>query len=86
MLIPLHLHGHHRPSLYFLLLVELETDLKVNTSTLCISLTSVYEAHVDSANKIVTTPAFMCETAVHEVYDGIGEMIEHVLKLTKSTK
>merc|ERR1712018_279807 len=43
----------------------------------------VTEAHVDEANKIVTSPAFMCETALHEIHDGIGEMIENVLKLTK---
>ena len=39
------------------------------------------EIHVDEKNKVVTTPAFMCETKVHEVYDGIGKMIQAVLKL-----
>ncbi|XP_013397912.1 ES1 protein homolog, mitochondrial [Lingula anatina] len=43
----------------------------------------VTEAHVDSKNKIVTTPAYMCETAVHEIYDGIGSMIQNVLKLVE---
>lgn len=42
---------------------------------------SVTEAHVDAANKIVTAPAFMCETGVHEIFDGIGEMVSNVLKL-----
>lgn len=32
-------------------------------------------------NKIVTAPAFMCETGVHEIFDGIGEMVTNVLKL-----
>ncbi|XP_068742798.1 ES1 protein homolog, mitochondrial-like [Montipora capricornis] len=41
----------------------------------------VHEIHVDEKNKVVTTPAFMCETKVHEVYDGIGKMIQAVLKL-----
>ncbi|XP_067897404.1 glutamine amidotransferase-like class 1 domain-containing protein 3, mitochondrial [Heterodontus francisci] len=39
-------------------------------------------AHVDPENKIVTTPAFMCETKLHHIFDGIGEMIQRVLKLT----
>lgn len=41
----------------------------------------VLEIHVDEENKVVTTPAFMCETKVHEVHDGVGKMIEAVLKL-----
>ncbi|KAK3095957.1 hypothetical protein FSP39_021303 [Pinctada imbricata] len=44
---------------------------------------NVTDIHVDEKNKLVTTPAFMCETAVHEIYDGIGKMIEGVLKLAK---
>ncbi|KAK3764176.1 hypothetical protein RRG08_044105 [Elysia crispata] len=42
---------------------------------------SVNESHVDITNKIVTTPAFMCDTAVHVIFDGIGTMINGVLKL-----
>lgn len=38
---------------------------------------------MDSQNKVVTTPAFMCETAVHQVFDGVGKMVEAVLKLCK---
>lgn len=38
---------------------------------------------MDSQNKVVTTPAFMCETAVHKVFDGVGKMVEAVLKLCK---
>ncbi|KAI2596393.1 glutamine amidotransferase class 1 domain containing 3A, partial [Homo sapiens] len=34
----------------------------------------VVEAHVDQKNKVVTTPAFMCETALHYIHDGIGAM------------
>uniref|UniRef100_A0A8D2DTJ0 Glutamine amidotransferase class 1 domain containing 3 n=1 Tax=Sciurus vulgaris TaxID=55149 RepID=A0A8D2DTJ0_SCIVU len=42
----------------------------------------VTEAHVDQKNKVVTTPAFMCETALHHIYDGIGAMVKEVLELT----
>nr|XP_023414917.1 ES1 protein homolog, mitochondrial [Loxodonta africana] len=41
----------------------------------------VTEAHVDQKNKVVTTPAFMCETALHHVHDGIGAMVRKVLEL-----
>uniref|UniRef100_H3A773 Glutamine amidotransferase class 1 domain containing 3 n=1 Tax=Latimeria chalumnae TaxID=7897 RepID=H3A773_LATCH len=41
------------------------------------------EAHVDEKNKIVTTPAFMCETKLHHIFDGIGAMVQGVLKLTR---
>ena len=47
------------------------------------SLTAVHEAHVDQKNKVVTTPAFMCETALHHIYDGIGAMVTKVLELSK---
>lgn len=42
---------------------------------------NVLEAHVDLKNKLVTTSAFMCNAPVHEVHDGIGEMVKEVLKL-----
>ena len=42
------------------------------------------ESLVDSTEKIVTTPAFMCEAGIHEIFDGIGAMISHVLKLSTS--
>lgn len=38
-------------------------------------------AHVDAKNKVVTAPAYMCETAVHEIFDGIGKMVQQLLKL-----
>lgn len=41
-----------------------------------------YEAHVDQKNKVVTTPAFMCETKLHFIFDGIGAMVRDVLKLS----
>ncbi|XP_054830102.1 glutamine amidotransferase-like class 1 domain-containing protein 3, mitochondrial [Eublepharis macularius] len=43
--------------------------------------TEVNEAHVDSANKIVTTCAFMCKAPLHEIFDGIGAMVGEVMKL-----
>ncbi|XP_077198959.1 glutamine amidotransferase-like class 1 domain-containing protein 3, mitochondrial isoform X3 [Paroedura picta] len=42
----------------------------------------VTDAHVDTANKVVTTPAYMCETELHHIFDGIGTMVKHVLKMT----
>ncbi|XP_030642681.1 glutamine amidotransferase-like class 1 domain-containing protein 3A, mitochondrial isoform X1 [Chanos chanos] len=42
---------------------------------------SVSEAHVDEKNKIVTTCAFMCKAPLHEIFDGIGVMVQDVLKL-----
>ncbi|KAM6222061.1 glutamine amidotransferase-like class 1 domain-containing protein 3, mitochondrial [Rhynchocyon petersi] len=41
------------------------------------------EAHVDQKNKVVTTPAFMCETALHHIHDGIGAMVRKVLELAR---
>ncbi|XDB47089.1 hypothetical protein AB1E18_000705 [Capra hircus] len=35
----------------------------------------VMGAHVDQKNKVVTTPAFMCDTALHHIHDGIGAMV-----------
>ncbi|XP_036430183.1 glutamine amidotransferase-like class 1 domain-containing protein 3A, mitochondrial [Colossoma macropomum] len=42
----------------------------------------VTEAHVDPKNKVVTSPAFMCDTKLHHIFDGIGAMVRDVLKLT----
>lgn len=44
---------------------------------------SVHEAHVDQKNKVVSTPAFMCETALHHIHDGIGAMVTQVLELAR---
>lgn len=45
---------------------------------------NVNEIHTDENNRIVTTPAFMCNTAVHEIFDGVGAMVNKVLSLVKS--
>ncbi|CAH1785094.1 unnamed protein product [Owenia fusiformis] len=42
------------------------------------------ECHVDEKNKIVSAPAYMCETGLHEIFDGIGQMVNGTLKLVKS--
>ncbi len=39
------------------------------------------EAIVDEANRLVTTPAYMCDAPIHEVFDGIGEMVTKTLDL-----
>ncbi|XP_012719775.2 glutamine amidotransferase-like class 1 domain-containing protein 3A, mitochondrial [Fundulus heteroclitus] len=41
---------------------------------------SVGESHVDEKNKLVTTCAFMCNAPIHEIFDGIGSMVQGVLK------
>jgi len=38
-------------------------------------------AVVDEANLLVTSPAYMCDAAPHEVYEGIGAMVEKTLEL-----
>ena len=42
----------------------------------------VDEIHVDEKFKIVTTPAFMKETTFYQVFNGIGKMIDELIKLT----
>jgi enhancing lycopene biosynthesis protein 2 len=38
--------------------------------------------HVDTKHKLVTTPAYMVESAMpYQVYDGIGKMVDQVLRL-----
>ncbi|NXQ63251.1 GAL3A protein, partial [Anthoscopus minutus] len=59
-----------------------ELGAKHSSASALFSLTPFYEAHVDTKNKVVTTPAFMCETALHHIFDGIGAMVKNVLKLT----
>lgn len=44
----------------------------------------VDEIVVDETNKVITTPAFMYGTGkFHEIYDGIGKMVEAVVKMIK---
>jgi enhancing lycopene biosynthesis protein 2 len=42
----------------------------------------VCEIHTDSKYKIVSTPAFMKNATYYEIYEGIGMMVDQVLKLT----
>ena len=41
----------------------------------------VEKAHVDTANKLVTTPAYMLAGKISEADRGIGELVEQVLGL-----
>lgn len=41
---------------------------------------TVDQSHVDEKNKLVTTCAFMCKVPIHEIFDGIGSMVQDVLK------
>ena len=44
---------------------------------------SSQEIHIDQANKVVTTPAFMCDTKFHEIHDGVAKMVKGVLGLVE---
>ena len=49
------------------------------------SLTSfMYEVHVDVKNKVVSTPAYMCNTDLHHIFDGMGALIKRVVELAKN--
>eukprot|EP00753_Platysulcus_tardus_P000430 PLAT10451.1.p1 GENE.PLAT10451.1~~PLAT10451.1.p1 ORF type:complete len:280 (-),score=137.20 PLAT10451.1:227-1012(-) len=41
----------------------------------------VDEVCVDKDNKIVTTPAYMCDATAWEVYTGIGKLVDEVMDL-----
>ena len=43
----------------------------------------VTEAFTDTANLIVTSPAYMFDAKPHEVFEGIGKMIDGVISLIK---
>jgi enhancing lycopene biosynthesis protein 2 len=42
----------------------------------------VTEAVVDTKNRVVTTPAYMCDAGPHGVFTGIGKMIDETIRLT----
>jgi enhancing lycopene biosynthesis protein 2 len=45
----------------------------------------VTEAHVDRMNHLATAPAYMYgEAPVHQVYEGIGAMIDSVMSLLRA--
>lgn len=51
----------------------------------CFDLDSFfYEAYVDEKNKVVSTPTFMWETEYHYhyIFDGIGNMVKHVMRMS----
>ena len=39
----------------------------------------VTEAHVDTEARVVSTPAYMCDAKPHEVFEGIGKLVEAVV-------
>ena len=44
-------------------------------------LMGVEEVCVDPENKIVTTPAFMYNGQFHQIQDGVGAMVDELLKM-----
>ncbi|KFP05689.1 hypothetical protein N300_11315 [Calypte anna] len=41
----------------------------------------VTDIHVDVHNRLVSTSAFMCSAPLHQIYDGIGKMVQEVVRL-----
>jgi enhancing lycopene biosynthesis protein 2 len=41
----------------------------------------VTAAHVDHAHRIVTTPAYMCDAKPHEVFAGIGALVDEIVTM-----
>jgi enhancing lycopene biosynthesis protein 2 len=44
---------------------------------------SVTESYTDEANRIVSTPAYMCDAKPHEVFEGIGKLVDGVVAMLK---
>lgn len=47
---------------------------------------SVSESFTDANNLLVTTPAYMCDARPHEVFEGVGRMIDGVMALLGTAK
>ncbi|XP_066988922.1 glutamine amidotransferase-like class 1 domain-containing protein 3, mitochondrial [Macrobrachium rosenbergii] len=45
---------------------------------------AVNEVHIDEANQVVTSPAFMYEGQFHEIHDGVAKAINALLGLVKN--
>ena len=60
-----------------------DEEIRWNHCYVVTVLNSNQESHVDQKNNIVTTAAFMCDATMHEIFDGIGKMINDVLKKVK---
>ena len=41
--------------------------------------TAVTSAHVDEPNRVVTAPAYMYDAPIHQVFEGIGKLVESTL-------
>ena len=44
---------------------------------------SVAEPYTDEVNRVVTTPAYMFDARPHEVFEGIGKMVDAVVGMAK---
>ena len=51
---------------------------------LFINPTKLTQVHVDIKRKVVSTPAYMCDTKVHLIHDGVGNMVKNVLQLVNN--
>lgn len=43
----------------------------------------VLEVNVDSEHNVITSPAYMTNSPIHKVYDGIGKFVDTVLSVAK---
>lgn len=42
------------------------------------------ECHVDERHRVVTTPAYMCDSApLHEIFEGIRKLVDEVVRLAR---
>lgn len=49
------------------------------------SVKPVAEAAIDRRNRIVSTPAYMCEARPNQVFDGVGRMVDSLLDLVSGS-
>jgi len=40
------------------------------------------QCHIDHKNKIITTAAYMCEAPLHEIFEGVRQLTEEIVKLS----
>lgn len=52
----------------------------------CVEQKGVQEVCIDSENMVLTTPAFMFNGQFHEIFDGIGALIDQLSCILKRTK
>lgn len=62
---------------------DADTATAINTMGATHVPRAVTESYTDEVNKVVTTPAYMCDAKPHEVFEGIGKMVDAVVAMAK---